>query len=111
MQNAHVQRGSATHLSYPPKTELCPVPLELPVTATSDRERRIAIEVLAAGVVDVVVVAADEGGDHRADRRRPVAERLAGEHRRKLHSAGSVIGPVVASGAQRDCLVAGGHHR
>ncbi|MBV9603820.1 MAG: hypothetical protein JO027_01865 [Solirubrobacterales bacterium] len=57
------------------------------VAAGVDRVGGEAIKVLAAVIVDVVVVGAQDRADHRAHRHRAVAEALSGQHRGELEHA------------------------
>ena len=81
------------------------------IAARADRRRREAVEVLAAAVVERVVVRAQHGRDHRADRARVVGERLAGEHRGELHDAGAGVRRGMPAGAEAYRLVAWLVHR
>jgi hypothetical protein len=66
----------------------------------------VAVELLAAIVVDEVVVAAQEAGDHGTGSLRPVAETLAAEHRGQLHDARSLLRRGVLAAVESDRLVA-----
>ena len=71
----------------------------------ADHGRRHRVEVLAALLVDRVVVGAQQPADHGVGARRPVGERLAGEHGGELHDAHPLGRGAVLSAAESDGLV------
>jgi hypothetical protein len=71
-----------------------------------DHRGRVGIEVLAAPIVDPIVVGPQERADHRAHRLRAIAERLARQHRGELHHARTVLRRAVLPLAERDRLMA-----
>src|SRR5690606_12093923 len=79
--------------------------LDLRGPARADDRGRVAVEVLTPLVVDAVVVGPQEAADHRARRRGPIGERLAGEHRRQLHHARALARRRVLALPQTDRLV------
>src|SRR5579875_1509324 len=68
--------------------------------------RRQLIEILAALIVEPVVVGAQQGADHPRDARRAVAERLLSKHRGDLNHAGAKARRAMAAGHQPHGLVA-----
>src|SRR5207302_1707609 len=84
--------------------------LELGPCPAADDPGRIRVHVLAASIVDRVVVRAQERGDHRAHRRRMIAEWLAREHRCELHHASALLRRAVLALAELDRLMGDGRH-
>jgi hypothetical protein len=86
--------------SGPVEAHVCALTLYRSGAAGADDPGRVLVQVLAAAVIEAVVVGAQERADHRAYGVGVVAERLAGEHRGELQHACAVFSGGVAAAGQ-----------
>src|SRR3954451_13549238 len=84
----------------PVEAALGALDLDAPRSARSDGKRRVFEELLAPAVEDAVVVVAQERANHAGDALGPVAEALAGQHRRQLDGTSAFVRRAVTPASQ-----------